>query len=119
MCIRYLLYSLCLLAVPGESVWAQTLPVGSTVLEDYAVTIVKDSRNNWVDASLAAYGTWDYKQFIFNAHLQYIHAYNYQYNFRAAEDRSDYWGFHPQDKNNLHLKVGVMYRLSTREGKPL
>lgn len=78
--------------------------------EDYAVTYLNNFRNNWVDASVAAYGTWDYKQFIFNAHLQYIHAYNYQYNFKAAEDRSDYWGFDPQDKNNLHLKLGVMYR---------
>lgn len=78
--------------------------------EDYAVTYVKDFRNNWVDASVAAYGTWDYQQFIFHAHLQYIHAYNYQYQFQAAEDRNDFWGFHPQDKNNLHLKFGVMYR---------
>lgn len=78
--------------------------------EDYAVTYVKDFRRNWVDASIAGYGSWDYKQFIFNAHLQYIHAYNYQYNFQAAQDNSDYWGFDPQDKNNLHLKFGVMYR---------
>jgi len=35
MRIRYLLYSLCLLTVPYESLQAQTLPVGSTVLEDY------------------------------------------------------------------------------------
>ncbi|MFB2118268.1 capsule assembly Wzi family protein [Parapedobacter sp. 2B3] len=78
--------------------------------EDYAVTYIKDFRRNWVDASVAAYGSWDYKQFIFNAHLQYIHAYNYQWNFQAADDTSDYWGFDPQDKNNLHLKLGVMYR---------
>ncbi|MEC3880145.1 capsule assembly Wzi family protein [Parapedobacter sp. 10938] len=35
MRIRYLLYSLCLLALSTESLWAQTLPVGSPVLEDY------------------------------------------------------------------------------------
>ncbi|GGG80192.1 hypothetical protein GCM10007415_10740 [Parapedobacter pyrenivorans] len=78
--------------------------------EDFAVHTIKDRRRNWVDASVAAYGSWDYKQFIFNAHLQYIHAYNYQYNFQPAEDKNDYWGFDPQDKNNLHLKLGVMYR---------
>ncbi len=78
--------------------------------EDLASQIIRDFRRNWVDASVAGYGSWDYKQFIFNAHLQYIHAYNYQYNFKPAEDRSDYWGFDPQDKNNLHVKLGVMYR---------
>lgn len=78
--------------------------------EDYAVVYINDFRRNWVDASVAAYGSWDYKQFIFNAHLQYIHAYNYQYNFQTAEDKTDYWGFDPQDKNNLQLKLGVMYR---------
>ncbi|MGV3763823.1 capsule assembly Wzi family protein [Parapedobacter sp.] len=35
MRIRYLLYGLCLLVLFQESVWAQTLPVGSPVLEDY------------------------------------------------------------------------------------
>ena len=78
--------------------------------EDFAIYEIKDFRRNWVDASVAAYGSWDYNQFIFNAHLQYIHAYNYQYNFKPAEDPSDYWGFDPQDKNNLHVKLGVMYR---------
>lgn len=78
--------------------------------EDFAVYELHEFRNNWVDASLAAYGSWDYKQFVFNAHLQYIHAYNYQYKFKAAEDRSDYWGFDPQDNDNVHLKLGVMYR---------
>src|SRR5690606_36674566 len=78
--------------------------------EDYAVTYIKDFRNNWVDASVAAYGSWDYKQFIFNAHLEYIHAYNYQSTFNPAADSSDNWGYEPQDKNNLHVKQGVMYR---------
>ena len=35
MRIRYLLYSLCLLALTAGSAWAQTLPVGSTLLDDY------------------------------------------------------------------------------------
>ncbi|MFB2118267.1 capsule assembly Wzi family protein [Parapedobacter sp. 2B3] len=35
MRIRYLLYSLCLLAIPQGSAWAQTLPVGTSLLEDY------------------------------------------------------------------------------------
>ena len=35
MRIRYLLYSLCLLIIPQETLWAQTLPVGTPVLEDY------------------------------------------------------------------------------------
>ncbi|MGK6352545.1 capsule assembly Wzi family protein [Parapedobacter sp. DT-150] len=78
--------------------------------EDFATWILQDYRRNWVDASIAAYGTWDYKRFIFNAHLQFIHAYNYQYGFRPAEDLNDYWGFDPQDKNNLHLRLGLMYR---------
>src|SRR5690606_18319697 len=78
--------------------------------EDFAAFVIKDFRRNWVDLSVASYGSWDYQQFIFNAHLQYIRAYNYQYNFQPATDISDYWGFDPQDKSNLHLKLGVMYR---------
>lgn len=78
--------------------------------EDFAVQQIKDFRRNWVDAGIAAYGNWDFNRFIVNAHVQYIHAYNYQYNFEPAEDRSDYWGFDPQDRNNLHLRLGVMYR---------
>src|SRR3546814_9488235 len=35
MRIRYLLYGLCLFAFPQGSLWAQTLPVGSPLLEDY------------------------------------------------------------------------------------
>lgn len=78
--------------------------------EDYTVAILQDNRRNWVDASVAAYGSWDWQQFIFNAHVQYIHSYNYQHNFVPPEDRNDYWGFTPQDKNNLHIRLGVMYR---------
>lgn len=78
--------------------------------QDFATWIIRDYRRNWVDLSLATYGEWDYKQFIFNAHLQYIHAYNYQYGFQSAEDQSDYWGFVPQDKNSLYMKLGFMYR---------
>src|SRR5690606_22531342 len=71
--------------------------------QDFATWTLQDYRRNWVDASVAAFGTWDYKRFLFNAHLQFIHAYNYQYGFQPADDPNDYWGFNPQDKNNLHL----------------
>lgn len=78
--------------------------------EDYTVAILRETRRNWVDASVAAYGNWDWRQFVFNAHVQYIHAYNYQHNFVAPQDPTDFWGFTPQDKDNLHLRLGLMYR---------
>jgi len=60
--------------------------------QDFATWTLQDYRRNWVDASVAAFGTWDYKRFLFNAHLQFIHAYNYQYGFQPADDPNDYWG---------------------------
>ena len=65
--------------------------------EDFATWVLQDFNRSWVDGSIAAFGSWDYNRFIFNAHIQYMHAYNYQYNEH-------------QDNNNLHIKLGLMYR---------
>ncbi|WP_379020449.1 capsule assembly Wzi family protein [Parapedobacter deserti] len=76
--------------------------------EDFATWIIQDYNRNWVDASIAAFGTWDYKRLVFNAHLQFIHAFNYQYG--VVTDSNGESTIDPQDINNLHLQFGLMYR---------
>ncbi|WP_257669524.1 capsule assembly Wzi family protein [Parapedobacter tibetensis] len=78
--------------------------------EDFARGVSADFRRNWVDASIAAYSHWDYKGFIASAHIQYIHAYNYQYKFSGSSSADEYWDFDPQDNTNFNIRLGLMYR---------
>lgn len=77
--------------------------------EDFANRIHNEYRNNWVDAGFDAYVKWRFNRILASANLQYIHAYNYQYNFNAPPNEADYWDFDAQDKDNLRIRLGFMY----------
>ncbi len=77
--------------------------------EDFADRIYNEFRNNWVDASVDAYVKWRFNRILASANIQYIHAYNYQYNFITPSSEADYWDFDPQDKNNLRIRLGFTY----------
>ena len=66
---------------------------------------------HWVDLSVGGNFAWTYKNFILNSQLVYIRSLNYQYQWKAGEPGSDYWDWDKQDVNNMHLKVGIMYKL--------
>ena len=63
---------------------------------------------HWIDLSVAGNFAWTYKKFIVNSQFTYIKSYNYQYQWQPG---LSYWDWDKQDVNNIHLKVGVMYRL--------
>jgi len=77
--------------------------------EDFANGTYNEYRNNWVDAGFDAYVKWRFNRILASASLQYIHAYNYQYNFDAPPNEADYWDFDAQDKDNLRIRLGFMY----------
>ncbi|MCL4639223.1 MAG: capsule assembly Wzi family protein [Pseudosphingobacterium sp.] len=70
-----------------------------------------DIRKNWVDLGTSVNSVWNYRQFVFTGTLAFMHAYNYQYEIGESSLESDeFWNFERRDKNNVQLRVGVMYR---------
>ena len=67
-----------------------------------------EPRRHWVDLGIGAKFDWDFKRFIFNSQMIYTHSYNYQYRIEGINP--NFWAFDSQDANNLHLKIGVLYR---------
>lgn len=62
----------------------------------------------WVDFALAAQGTWDYKNLIFNAKLQGIKSFNYQW--RQKNYTPDAYYIPNNDVFNFHGELGLTYR---------
>lgn len=62
---------------------------------------------HWVDLAFGGNVAWDFNKFVLNTQLTYIRSLNYQYDW---EQGGDYWDWNKKDANNLHLKVGLMYR---------
>lgn len=70
-----------------------------------------DFRRKWVDLGLTAFGEWDFNNIVLSGRIQYLHAYNYQYELEIPEvDWKGFWHFLPQDKANWRLRLGAMYR---------
>jgi hypothetical protein len=58
-----------------------------------------DERQNWIDVAFGAHYDWQFKHFILNSKLTYIHSNNYQY----LDERA----------NNLQFKVGFLYNFQS------
>lgn len=71
---------------------------------------VSEPRRHWVDFNLGAKVDWDFNRFVLNAQTVYSRSLNYQYQISGINP-SNFWAFDPQDANNMHLKIGLMYRL--------
>lgn len=66
---------------------------------------------HWIDLAASANFAWTFKRFVLNSQFTYIKSLNYQYQWKAGAPGSDYWDWDKIDADNIHLKVGVMYRL--------
>jgi len=79
---------------------------------DYFIQNIQDVRRNWVDLGTSLVGTWDYKNLLFSAQLEYIHEINYEWRYRPApvlNAKPSYWN-PSKDTYNLHLAINVVYR---------
>ncbi len=70
---------------------------------------VREIRLNWVDLAMGGKFDWTYKNLIFSNQVSYVHSLNYQYEFKPSATKA-YWQWDKQDVNNLHVKLGIMYR---------
>lgn len=66
-----------------------------------------DYRKRWVDLSVSALGSWNYKNLLFNADISFVRSLNYQYWF---VDRAGLWWNPGRDLLNFQGKIGIMYR---------
>ena len=66
-------------------------------------------RRHWVDFGLGGKFDWEYKNFVLNSQLVYIRSLNYQYGFEN-QSPTDIFIWDKKDVDNLHIKVGLMYR---------
>lgn len=74
----------------------------------YAYEDSKDWRRPWVDLCFGANSEWSYKNFMFNARLQFIRSLNYQW-FLPKEPGERYF-VNGRDASNLQFQTGVTYR---------
>ena len=78
----------------------------------YAYQDSQDWRRHWVDLSVSANGEWNYKNFIFNGKLQFIHSLNYQWYLDPTINRNpgDTYYVAGVRASNLQMQAGVTYR---------
>ena len=77
---------------------------------DFQTTIIQDIRSNWVDFTTAAFGEWDYKNFLLSLRFEITRSYNYQYLYRPiSSNPPNYWD-PGQDIYNYQAKLGVSYK---------
>lgn len=69
---------------------------------------VTDVRRHWVDFAFAGKFDWIFDRFILSSNLTYIRSLNNQWQFK--EDDSFFWDNPTINTNNLHLKIGLLYR---------
>ena len=70
--------------------------------------ISPNGNRKWVDFAVAAQGSWDYKNLIFNAKLQGIKSLNYQW--RQKDFTREAFYIPHNDAYNFHGELGVTYR---------
>lgn len=74
----------------------------------YAYEDSLDPRRHWTDISIGFNGEWNYKNFVFNAKMQGIKSFNYQwYLFQGPDDII--W-VNGRDAYNFQMQAGLTYR---------
>ena len=79
--------------------------------DDYYKTYIGDLNGfsrKWVDMSLALQGTWNYKNLLLNANMQFINSLNYQWKLKNYQPNSYY--IPENDVFNFHGELGLTYR---------
>lgn len=74
----------------------------------YDATAIREVRRHWIDYAFTGKFAWDFKRIILNSELSYIRSLNYQW--RLKDEGGFFWDWPKTDVNNLHFKVGLMYR---------
>lgn len=77
---------------------------------DFHNIATKDLRGNWVDLSLAAFGEWNYKNFLFTSKLECIKSLNYQDLYQPAYENPDLFWIPGKDIYNFQGQIGLSYR---------
>ncbi|WDF54008.1 capsule assembly Wzi family protein [Mucilaginibacter sp. KACC 22063] len=77
----------------------------------YAFIRSNDWRRHWVDLSAALTGTWNYRNLIFRAKLQYIHSLDYQWYLDPSKEivGQSYY-INGATANNIQMQAGITYR---------
>lgn len=71
-------------------------------------TDVNGNSGKWVDMSIALNGEWNYKNFIFNAKLQPVKSFNYEWLLKDYNPSQYY--IPNNDAFNFHGELGITYR---------
>lgn len=87
----------------------RTLHNNDLYYQAFGSSTTADFRRHWVDLSFVGNVSWDFNRFVLNANAGYIRSLNYQYQF-SNQSSTDIFVWDKADINNLHLKVGLMYR---------
>lgn len=74
----------------------------------YREHYVNDLRRGWVDLGVGVFASWDYKNLLVSAKVQYMYSNNYRYQIYFPPEHT-FWGFEPRDKKNYHLQFGLSY----------
>jgi hypothetical protein len=67
-----------------------------------------DYRRHWVDLGFTGKFSWDYKNFVLNSGITYVHSFNYHYVLDNGEAWD--WSFAHNDVQNWQVRAGLMYR---------
>jgi len=77
---------------------------------DFHNIATKDIRGNWVDLSIAAFGEWNYKNFLLSSKIECIKSLNYEDLYQASfEDPNQFW-IPGKDIFNFQGQLGISYR---------
>lgn len=74
----------------------------------YSKRDIFDIRRHWVDFAFGGKFDWDFGRIMLNSNLTYIKSLNYQWILK--DDGSFLWDIPRNDANNLHLKIGILYK---------
>lgn len=87
----------------------RTLHNNDLYYQAFGTAASSDFRRHWVDLAFVGNVSWDFNRLVLNANAGYIRSLNYQYQF-SNQSSTDIFVWDKADVNNLHLKLGLMYR---------
>jgi len=77
---------------------------------DFHNIAIKDIRGNWVDLSIAAFGEWNYKNFLLSSKIECIKSLNYEDLYQASFEDPDQFWIPGKDIFNFQGQLGISYR---------
>ena len=68
-----------------------------------------DPRRHWVDLGFNGKANWSFGKLVLNSAFNYTHSFNYHYGL-IQEKGKGAWDWDYQDADNIHVKLGLLYR---------